>query len=62
MTVKMSMIYKLRFQEIKEPPKLNHFEWVHMDGLKISTLTPFIGLIKDYDVLCYILIFEEIVR
>lgn len=32
-----------------------------MDGLKISTLTPFIGLIKDYDVLRYILIFEEIV-
>lgn len=33
-----------------------------MDGLKISTLTPFTGLIKDYDGLCYILIFEEMVR
>lgn len=46
----MNMTYKLRFWDKRVHKKLNNFEQVHMDGLKISTYAPLVEFIEDCDV------------
>lgn len=54
----MSTIYKLRFWDKKEHKKLNNFEQVHMDGLKIPTyILHCLNSLKI--VTYYIIIFDE---